>query len=140
GRELIALGYANDVKLSSEVDVSGTVPRLVGEGFAAAQPYRRHLEPLAEPIGISFAPSSVEELMRVICGLILLLFLATPGIASAQSFVLQGSAGPTLGDSGYSLAGENGYSPRSHLSVLFDVECTHLSSRLSNDGRGGFSG
>jgi 2-phosphosulfolactate phosphatase len=38
GRELIALGYANDVKLSSEVDVSGTVPRLVGEVFAAAQP------------------------------------------------------------------------------------------------------
>ena len=78
--------------------------------------------------------------MRVICGLILLPFLATPGIASAQTFVLQGSAGPTLVDSGYSLAGGIGYSPTSHLTVLFDVERTHLSSRLRDDGRGGFSG
>jgi hypothetical protein len=78
--------------------------------------------------------------MRVIRGLVCLLFLTTPSIASAQSFVLHGSAGPTLVDSGYSLAGGVGYSPTSHLTVLFDVERTHLSSRLSSDGRGGFSG
>ena len=78
--------------------------------------------------------------MRVIRGLIFLLFLLTPCIAGAQSFLLQGSAGPTLVDSGYSLAGGIGYSPTSHLSVLFDVERTHLSSRLSSDGRGGFAG
>lgn len=78
--------------------------------------------------------------MRVIRGQIFLLFLVTPCIASAQSFVLQGSAGPTLVDSGYSLAGGVGYSPTSHLTVQFDVERTHLSSRLSSDGRGGFAG
>jgi hypothetical protein len=78
--------------------------------------------------------------MRVIPSLVFLLVLATPWMASAQSFVLQGSAGPTLVDSGYSLAGGIGYSPTSRLAVLFDIERTHLSSRLSSDGRGGFSG
>ena len=78
--------------------------------------------------------------MRVIPSLAFFLFIATPWIASAQSFVLQGSAGPTLIDSGYSLAGGIGVSPTSHLTVLFDVESTHLSSRLSSDGRGGFAG
>src|SRR5262245_44037954 len=34
-RELIELGYAGDVELASELDVSVTVPRLVGEVFAA---------------------------------------------------------------------------------------------------------
>jgi hypothetical protein len=78
--------------------------------------------------------------MRVIRGVMLLLCLATPSFARAQSFTLQGSAGPTLVDSGYSLAGGIGYSPASVLTVLFDVERTHLSSRLSSDGRGGSSG
>ena len=78
--------------------------------------------------------------MRVIRSLIFLLCLATPCIARAQLFTLQGSAGPTLVDSGYSLAGGIGYSPTSRLTVLFDVERTHLSSRLSSDGRGGFAG
>ena len=78
--------------------------------------------------------------MRVIRSLAFFLFIATPWIASAQSFVLQGSAGPTLIDSGYSLAGGIGVSPTSHLTVLFDLERTHLSSRLSSDGRGGFAG
>jgi hypothetical protein len=77
--------------------------------------------------------------MRVIPGLVFLLLLS-PSITSAQSFVLQGAAGPTLIDSGYSLAGGIGYSPTSHLTVLFDVERTHLSSRLRSDGRGGFAG
>jgi hypothetical protein len=66
--------------------------------------------------------------------------MAIPSIAGAQSFVLQGSAGPTLIDSGYSLAGGFGYSPTRHLTVLFDVERTHLSSELRSDGRGGFAG
>jgi len=78
--------------------------------------------------------------MRVIPSLAFFLFIATPWIASAQSFVLQGSAGPTLIDSGYSLAGGVGFSPTSHLTVLFDVERTNLSSRLRSDGRGGFAG
>jgi hypothetical protein len=54
--------------------------------------------------------------------------------------VVHGSAGPTLIDGGYSLAGGVGYSPTSHLTALFDVERTHLSSRLRNDGRGGVAG
>ena len=78
--------------------------------------------------------------MRVIPGLVVLILLTTPWIAGAQSFVLHGSAGPTLIDSGYSLAGGVGFSPTSRLAVLFDVERTHLSSRLSSDGRGGFAG
>ena len=77
--------------------------------------------------------------MRVIRSLVLVLLIATPRFASAQSFVLQGSAGPTLIDSGYSLAGGIGFSPTSRLTVLFDLERTHLSSRLTSDGRGGFA-
>jgi 2-phosphosulfolactate phosphatase len=42
GRELIELGCAGDVELASEVDVSGTVPRLVGDVFAVAQPHGTH--------------------------------------------------------------------------------------------------
>ena len=78
--------------------------------------------------------------MRVIRSLAFVLSIPTPCIAGAQSFVLHGSAGPTLIDSGYSLSGGLGFSPTSRLSVLFDVERTHLSSRLSSDGRGGFAG
>ena len=78
--------------------------------------------------------------MRVIPVLVLILLLATPCVASAQSFVVQGSAGPTLVDSGYSLSGGVGFWPTSRLAVLFDIERTHLSSRLSSDGRGGFTG
>ena len=77
--------------------------------------------------------------MRVIPVLVFLL-LASPSIASAQSFLLHGSAGPTLIDNGYSLAGGLGFSPTSHVTVLFEVERTHLSSRLRSDGRGGFAG
>ena len=78
--------------------------------------------------------------MRVIRSLVFVLLIATPRFASAQSFVVQGSAGPTLIDSGYSLAGGIGVSPTSHLTVLFDLERTHLSSRLTSDGRGGVAG
>ena len=78
--------------------------------------------------------------MRVIRSLVLVLLIATPRFASAQSFVLQGSAGPTLIDSGYSLAAGIGFSPTSYLTVSFDLERTHLSSQLTSDGRGGFAG
>lgn len=78
--------------------------------------------------------------MRVIRVLVFLLLLATPGIAGAQLFTVQGSAGPTLIDSGYSVAGGFGFSPTSRLAVQFEVERTHLSSQLRSDGRGGFAG
>jgi hypothetical protein len=77
--------------------------------------------------------------MRVI-PLAFLLLLACPPIARGQTFVMRGSAGPTLIDTGYSLAGGFGFLPTSHLTVLFDVERTHLSSRLRSDGRAGFAG
>jgi hypothetical protein len=69
-----------------------------------------------------------------------LLLLTIPRIATGQSLEVHGSAGPTLVDAGYSLAAGFGVSPTSHLTVLFDVERTHLSSQLTSDGRGGFSG
>ena len=72
-------------------------------------------------------------------GLVSLLLLACPPIATGQSFVLHGSGGPTLLDPGYSLAAGIGVSPTSHLSILFDLERTHLSSQSSSDGRGGFT-
>ena len=78
--------------------------------------------------------------MRLILGLLSLLVLADPRSAGAQAFVLNGAAGPTLVDTGHSLAVGGGFSPASHLDVLVDFERTHLSSRLESDGRGGFSG
>ena len=78
--------------------------------------------------------------MRVIRSLVFFLSITTPCLANGQSLVLQASAGPTLIDTGYSLSAGVGLSPTSHLTVLFDVERTNLSSRLSSDGRGGFTG
>jgi hypothetical protein len=74
----------------------------------------------------------------VISGLTLSLLLVS-STTSAQSLVLQGSAGPTLIDSGYSLAAGIGFTPNSRVTILFNVERTHLSSRFSSDGRGGGS-
>ena len=74
--------------------------------------------------------------VRVISfGLMSLLLVAST--ASGQSLMLQGSGGPTITDSGYSLAVGIGFAPTSRLTVLFDVERTHLSSRFTSDGRGG---
>jgi hypothetical protein len=62
--------------------------------------------------------------------------LLMPPIATAQSFELHGSAGPTLTDAGYSLAAGVGLSPISRLTFLVDVEQTHLSTRVETDPRG----
>jgi hypothetical protein len=72
-------------------------------------------------------------------GLITLLVLAGPRTASGQSFVLHGAAGPTLIDTGYSLAAGIGFSPTSHITVLVNVERTHLASRMRSDGPGSIS-
>jgi hypothetical protein len=72
----------------------------------------------------------------LLCGLLLLY----PGIARGQSFILHGSAGPTIIDSGYSVAAGIGFIPASRIGVSFDLERTYLSSRLRSDGRGGVSG
>jgi hypothetical protein len=62
-----------------------------------------------------------------------------PRMASGQSFVVHGSAGPTLVDTGYSLAAGAGFVPSSRVTLLLDLERTHLSTRSSSDGRGGVS-
>jgi hypothetical protein len=73
--------------------------------------------------------------VRGISGLLLsLVLVASP--ASGQSAVLQGSAGPTITDAGYSVAAGIGLSATSRLTVLFGVERTHLSSRFTTDSLG----
>lgn len=62
-----------------------------------------------------------------------------PRAAASQSFVVHGAAGPTISDAGHSLAAGAGFSPTSRVTVLVDVERTHLSSRVRDDGRGGTS-
>jgi hypothetical protein len=78
--------------------------------------------------------------MRIILGFLSLLLLMCPRIVSGQSFLLHGSAGPTLVDSGHSLAAGIGFSPASRVTISLDVERTHLSSRTRSDGQGGVSG
>ena len=75
--------------------------------------------------------------MRAIVSAMLLLLVSNA--ASGQSLLLHGSAGPTLIDSGYSAAAGIGFPPASRLTVLLGAERTHLSSRVTNDGRGGGS-
>jgi hypothetical protein len=70
---------------------------------------------------------------------ITLLLMSGPGIASGQSLVLHGAAGPTLIDSGYSIAAGIGFSPTSHLTVLLNVERTHLSGETRADRPGSIS-
>lgn len=74
--------------------------------------------------------------MRIVFLVLTALLLISPTIASAQSFVLNGSGGPTMHDSGYSLAAGFGFSPTSRLTFVLDVERTHLSSRVRTDDHG----
>jgi hypothetical protein len=63
--------------------------------------------------------------------------------AWGQAVTVQGSAGPTITDAGYSVAAGIGISPISRFTMVFGVERTHLFSRFYNDGRGyswGFRG
>lgn len=76
--------------------------------------------------------------MRTISIAVLSLLLIA-GNASGQSLVLQGSGGPTLTDSGHSFAAGIGFSPTERVTVLFNLERAHLSSRVTRDGRGGTS-
>ena len=76
--------------------------------------------------------------MRVISGAVLFLLLVS-STASAQSWVVQGSAGPTITDPGHSLGIGIGFSPTSRLTIQFDVERTNLYSQVTSDGRGGDS-
>jgi hypothetical protein len=61
------------------------------------------------------------------------MLVLAPTAASAQSFGLYGSAGPTLIDAGNSFAAGAGFSPSSRVSFVFSFERTHLSSRTTRD-------
>jgi hypothetical protein len=76
-------------------------------------------------------------MVRLIPSLLSLLLCACPRVAAGQSFLVQGSAGPTIIDAGYSFAAGAGVSPTPRLTFLVDLERTHLSTRLSTDGRRG---
>jgi len=75
--------------------------------------------------------------VTLICRILPLLLVLVPATASAQSFVVHGSAGPTMVDGGYSLAAGAGFLPSSRVTFLLDVERTHLFMRTRSDGRGG---
>jgi len=64
------------------------------------------------------------------CG-VLLAFC--PSAAPGQSFELYGSAGPTITDPGLSLAGGVGVSLTSRLSLLANIERTHLWSQIRRE-------
>jgi hypothetical protein len=74
--------------------------------------------------------------MRWTLGFVGALVLMSPSAASAQSFQLQASAGPTIIDNGYSLAAGGGFTAGSRLSVLIDWERTHISSDIQRDALG----
>jgi hypothetical protein len=68
--------------------------------------------------------------------LVLSLVLFLPGLANAQSLEVYGAAGPTLKDAGNSVAIGAGFSPHSRITLLFNFERTHLSTRISTDDHG----
>jgi hypothetical protein len=78
--------------------------------------------------------------MHVLPAFVVALVLSAPAVAHSQSAVVHASAGPTLRDRGYSLAAGAGWAPWSRVTVSVNAERTHLSSRVTSDGRGGSSG
>lgn len=77
---------------------------------------------------------------RGLSGLLCLLVLISPAVASGQSFQIQAAAGPTVTDQGFSAAAGIGFSPASRLTLQADVDRTHLSSQLQRDARGNVYG
>jgi hypothetical protein len=75
--------------------------------------------------------------MRVIPVLICLVLVVFRVNAAGQSLVLEGAAGPTIVDTGYSAAAGVGFFPTSRVAVLFNVERTHLSTRVRTHASGG---
>jgi hypothetical protein len=64
----------------------------------------------------------------------LLTLLVVPSAVNGQSFALYGAAGPTITDPGNSVAVGVGFSPASRLTLVFNAERTHLSSRTTGHG------
>jgi hypothetical protein len=74
--------------------------------------------------------------VRTIPALILLMLLIAPGVANSQSLELFGSAGPTITDAGNSFTVGAGFSPTSRITMVFNFERTHLSSRTTRHASG----
>ncbi len=72
-------------------------------------------------------------MQKIIC-LTFLIVLASRGVASAQSWAVHGSAGPTLRDPGYGVAAGVEFSPAPYFGLVFNVERTHLASYVRHDG------
>jgi hypothetical protein len=68
--------------------------------------------------------------MRIIRFIFIVLLLATPAMAHAQGLSVQAAAGPTLGDTGFSLAAGFAFSPTSRITLVGNIERSHLPSRL----------
>ncbi len=66
------------------------------------------------------------RLMPAILGIVL---FVGPAVARGQTVALHAAAGPTLGDSGYSVAAGLGVSPASRLTISGNIERSHLVSR-----------
>jgi hypothetical protein len=68
--------------------------------------------------------------MRIIRFIFIVLLLATPTMARAQGLSVQAAAGPTLGDTGYSLVAGLAFSPTSRITIMGNIERSHLPSQL----------
>ena len=82
----------------------------------------------AEPASF-YASSNMELIARIITTVVTLTLLLIASPASTQSVGVQGSAGPTLVDTGYSFAAGVRYSPSRLLTLVFGYDHTHLESR-----------
>lgn len=71
--------------------------------------------------------------------LLSILMFGAPSPTLGQGVVVQGAAGPTLVDRGYSAAVGAGWAPWSRLLLSANLERTRLFSRVTGDGRGSSS-
>ena len=73
--------------------------------------------------------------MRRVACLVSLVLLLSSDPASAQSVGVHASAGPTLGETGYTVAAGVSLSPASYLALVINAERTHLPSRVTRGVR-----
>jgi hypothetical protein len=69
--------------------------------------------------------------LRIIPAVFIAVVVASPTIARAQGVSVHAAGGPTLVDAGRSFAGGIGFSPGSRLTIMANVERTHLPSKIT---------
>lgn len=67
--------------------------------------------------------------MQIIPAVLVALWFMAPAMARGQGVSLHAAGGPTLGDSGYSVAAGLGFSPTPRITLLANAERSHLVSR-----------